>query len=140
MNKCYQKSAQQAYNTTTQAYEATGTTLNLAGTVGTDCGCSIETNISNLEIESSGLYYISADVTSTPTAAGAQVIQFYNNGVAMPSSIATDTTTTGSTITQHIETIQAFSACCTIKPLISLRISGATGDVNYVRISAVKLA
>ena len=140
MNKCYQKSAQQAYNTATQAYVATGTTLNVLGTQCTDCGCSIDTTTSGVSIENSGLYYISAAVTSTPTGAGTQVLQFYNNGTAIPCSVSTITTTSGSTVTQHIETVLSLAACCSVQPNISVRISGVAGFVSFVRMTAFKLA
>ena len=140
MNKCYQKSAQQAYNTTAQPYVATGTNLNILGTQCTDCGCSIDTGATGMTVESSGLYYISAAVTSDPTEAGPQVVQLFNNGVAVPCSVSTVTTTAGSTVTQHVEAVLPVSACCALKPTFSVRISGADGIVNFVRMTAFKLA
>lgn len=140
MNKCYQKSAQQAYNTAAQPYVAAGTTLNVLGAQCTDCGCSINTSTLGMTIQNAGLYYLSAAVTSTPTAAGTQVVQLFNNGVAIPCAVSTVTTTAGSITTQEVETVVPISACCSVKPVITARISGVAGTANFVRMSAFRLA
>ena len=138
--KQYQKSAQQAFSTLAQAYTAEGTILTFDGVQCTNTGCSISTNSSSLTINNSGLYYISATVTSTPTEAAEQVIQLYKNGVALPCAISTDTTVSGSVITQSIETVLVLNSCCASQPNITLRISGAAGTTNFVKITAFKLA
>ena len=142
-NNCknaYQKSAQAAYNNAEQAYVATGTNINVLGNLITDTGVSISTQTGGFRINNGGLFRVSYDVTSTPAAAGAQVIQLYNGSNAMPCAIATDTVAADGIITQHIETVIRLATCCAMQPAISARISGVAGTINHVCASAVKLA
>ena len=142
-NNCknvYQKSAQAAYNNAEQAYVAAGTNINVLGNLITDTGVSISTQTGGFRINNGGLFRVSYDVTSTPAAAGAQVIQLYNGSSAMPCAIATDTVAADGIITQHIETVIRLATCCAMQPTISARISGVAGTINHVCASAVKLA
>ena len=142
-NNCknaYQKSAQAAYNNAEQAYVAAGTNINVLGNLITDTGVSISTQTGGFRINNGGLFRVSYDVTSTPAAAGAQVIQLYNGSSAMPCAIATDTVAADGVITQHIETVIRLATCCAMQPVISARISGVAGTINHVCASAVKLA
>lgn len=136
----YQKSAQAAYNNAEQAYVAAGTNINVLGDLITDTGVSISTQTGGFRINNGGLFRVSYDVTSTPAAAGAQVIQLYNGSSAMPCAIATDTVAADGIITQHIETVIRLATCCAMQPTISARISGVAGTINHVCASAVKLA
>lgn len=142
-NNCknaYQKSAQAAYNNAEQAYVDAGTNINVLGNLITDTGVSISTQTGGFRINNGGLFRVSYDVTSTPAAAGAQVIQLYNGSSAMPCAIATDTVAADGVITQHIETVIRLATCCAMQPTISARISGVAGTINHVCASAVKLA
>lgn len=139
-NNAYQKSAQTAYNNAAQAYTADGLTVNVLGNLATNTGVSITTNTGGFRINNGGLYRISYDVTSTPGAAGAQVLQVYNGAVAMPCAIATDTVAADGIITQHVETVVRLATCCAVQPVISARISGVAGTINHVCASVVKLA
>ena len=142
-NNCknaYQKSAQTAYNNAEQAYIAAGTNINVLGNLITDTGVSISTQTGGFRINNGGLFRVSYDVTSTPAAAGAQVIQLYNGSSAMPCAIATDTVAADGIITQHIETVIRLATCCAMQPVISARISGVAGTINHVCASVVKLA
>lgn len=142
-NNCknvYQKSAQAAYNNAEQAYIAAGTNINVLGNLITDTGVSISTQTGGFRINNGGLFRISYDVTSTPAAAGAQVIQLYNGSSAMPCAIATDTVAADGIITQHVETTIRLATCCAMQPTISARISGVAGTINHVCASVVKLA
>lgn len=142
-NNCknaYQKSAQAAYNNAEQAYVAAGTNINVLGNLITDTGVSISTQTGGFRINNGGLFRVSYDVTSTPAAAGAQVIQLYNGSSEMPCAIATDTVAADGVITQHIETVIRLATCCAMQPVISARISGVAGTINHVCASAVKLA
>ena len=91
-------------------------------------------------INAGGLFRVSYDVTSTPGAAGAQVLQLYNGSTPMPCAMTTDTVAAGGEITQHVETVVRLATCCAIQPVISARLSGAAGTVSHVCASAVKLA
>ena len=142
-NNCknaYQKSAQAVYNNAEQAYVAAGTNINVLGNLITDTGVSISTQTGGFRINNGGLFRVSYDVTSTPAAAGAQVIQLYNGSSAMPCAIATDTVAADGVITQHIETVIRLATCCAMQPTISARISGVAGTINHVCASVVKLA
>ena len=142
-NNCknaYQKSAQAVYNNAEQAYVAAGTNINILGNMITDTGVSISTQTGGFRINNGGLFRVSYDVTSTPAAAGAQVIQLYNGSSAMPCAIATDTVAADGVITQHIETVIRLATCCAMQPTISARISGVAGTINHVCASVVKLA
>lgn len=136
----YQKSAQAAYNNAEQAYVAAGTNINVLGNLITDTGVSISTQTGGFRINNGGLFRVSYDVTSTPAAAGAQVIQLYNGSSAMPCAIATDTVAADGIITQHVETVIRLATCCAMQPVISARISGVVGTINHVCASVVKLA
>ena len=142
-NNCknaYQKSAQAVYNNAEQAYVAAGTNINVRGNLITDTGVSISTQTGGFRINNGGLFRVSYDVTSTPAAAGAQVIKLYNGSNAMPCAIATDTVAADGVITQHIETVIRLATCCAMQPTISARISGVAGTINHVCASVVKLA
>ena len=136
----YQKSAQTAYNSAEQAYNADGVTIAILGNLATDTGVSISTQTSGFRVYNGGLYRISYDVTSTPAAAGAQVLQLYNSASPMPCAVVTDTVTAEGVITQHVETVVRLATCCAVQPSISARISGVAGTINHVCASATKLA
>ncbi len=136
----YQKSAQTAYNNAEQAYSADGTTVAILGNLATDTGVSIDTNTSGFQICSGGLFRISYDVTSTPSAAGAQILQLYDGTSPLPCAVATVSVATDGILTQHVETTLRLATCCAIRPSISARISGVAGTINHVCASAVKLA
>lgn len=136
----YQKSAQTAYNNAEQAYVAAGTTVNILGNLATDTGVSISTQAGGFRICSGGLFRVSFDVTSTPAAAGAQILQLYSDATPLPCAIATDTVAADGIVTQHVETVIRLATCCAIQPSISARISGVAGTINHVCASAVKLA
>ena len=136
----YQKSAQTAYNNAAQAYVADGTNVSVLGNLITDTGVSITTQTGGFRVNNGGLFRISYDVTSTPAAAGAQILQLYNGSTAMPCAIATDTVTADGIVTQHVETVLRLATCCALHPTISARISGVAGTINHVCASVVKLA
>lgn len=138
--KCWQKSAQAAYNDAAQAYVAAGTQISILGDLVTDTGESITSTSGGFRINNGGLFRISFDVTSTPTAAGAQVLQLYNGSTAMPCAVSTVTTTAAGIVTQHVETVIRLATCCAIQPTISAHISGVAGTINHVGANAVKLA
>lgn len=136
----YQKSAQTAYNNTEQSYTAEGTTVAVLGNLATDTGVSVSTQTGGFQICSGGLFRVAYDVTSTPSAAGAQILQLYSDAIALPCAIVTDTVTADGIITQHVETVIRLTTCCAIQPSISARISGVAGTINHVCASVVKLA
>lgn len=138
-NGC-QKSAQAAYNNAEQTYSADGATVAILGSLTTDTGLSIATAAGGFRILDGGLFRISYDVTSTPGAAGAQIVQLYNGASPLPCAVTTDTVAADGIVTQHVETVIGLATCCAIRPEISARISGVAGVINHVCASAVKLA
>lgn len=136
----YAKSCTRVYNNAPQTLTTTATPLVIEGTPVVDSGCSLSVNPSSITICKSGLYHLSADVAITPTEAGTSVVQFYNNGVAMPCAIAQNTAVDAVTFTAHIETDICVTACCVSKPQITLVASGVTGTVTHTCVGALKLA
>lgn len=139
-NKCWQKSAQTAYNDAEQAYVAAGTQVNVLGTLATDSGVSVKTQTGGFQIVSGGLFRVSYDVTSTPGAAGTQVLQLYSGASPLPCAVVTDTAAANGIMTQHVETVVDLATCCALRPVVSTRISGVAGVINHVCASVVKLA
>lgn len=138
--KQYQKSAVETYNSTTQTVTADLTPLVLLGSQCTDNGCSISVDGTGITINNSGLYYIGADVTFTPTATGTEIIQLYKDNVPLPCSIAQDTSEADNSFTIHIETVLNVATCCAIQPTFTIQASGVAGGVNFVSVTAFKLA
>jgi hypothetical protein len=139
-NKQYQKSAIETYNSTTQTLTEDLTPLVLLGSQCTDNGCSISVDGSGVTINNTGLYYIGVDVTFTPTAGGVEIIQLYKDNVALPCSIAQDTVEADSIVMFHIETVLNVATCCAIHPTFTVQASGVAGGVNFVSVTAFKLA
>ena len=83
------KSAQNTYNNAAQAFVAAGTPVNVLGVLNTDTGCALKTNTGGFEVECSGLYRISYDVTATATAAGVMTLQGYKDTTPLPCSVIT---------------------------------------------------
>lgn len=134
------KSAQNAYNNTTQTMPATATPVNVLGILNTDTGCSIDTNAGGFIIEHSGLYRISYDVTFTAGAAGTEVLQGLKDTAALPCMTASVTTAENGIYTLHAETTVYVPVCCNGTPTISAVMSGVAGTVTHVCSSVVKLA
>jgi hypothetical protein len=140
IDKRYQKSAVRTYNSTAQTVTADLTQLNLLGSTCTDTGCSLTANGNNIQINNSGLYYLEADVTFTPTAAGAIIVQMYNGSNAIPCAIATDTAEADNIVNMHVETVLCLNSCCACRPQINVKTSGVAGSVNFVGVTAFRLA
>lgn len=140
LKNSHYKSAQNAYNNTSQAFAATGTPINVLGVLNTDTGCSIETVTGGFNISSSGLYRVSYDVTFTPSAAGVATLQGYKNTTTLPCMATQATVAAGSVYTLHAETTIYIPVCCNGIPTISANIGGVAGTISHVCASAVKLA
>lgn len=140
LKNTHYKSAQNAYNNTTQTFVAAGTPVNVLGILNTDTGCSINTTTGGFAVECSGLYRVSYDVVFTPTAAGVAVLQGYKDTSTLPCMNAQATVVAGSTYTLHAETTVYIPVCCNGTPTISAQISGVAGSISHVCASMVKLA
>lgn len=139
-NRKYQKSAQAAYNAAPQAYVVVGTQIDVLGTQTVDTGCAITAQTGGFRVNCGGLFRVSYDVTSTPSAAGTQSIQLYRDGVAIPGAISTDTVTADGVITQHVEKVLLLSTCPAVTPTITAQIGGVAGTISNVNASMIKLA
>lgn len=137
--RCEQRSAQTAYNEAAQAYTADGNALALLGALATDRGDSVKTQAGGFLIRYGGLFRVSADVTSTPAAAGVQTVRLMLENAVMPGAVVQDTTTAGAEMTQHVETVAVIPTCCAIQPVVTVWIGGVAGTVNRVNANIVKL-
>lgn len=89
-------------NATTQAL-TTGATINLGEVYRKFCrknSCGLkafEFNGSSISLQHSGIYHITATMTFTAPVAGVVIFQLTENGVAIPSALASETITTATT-------------------------------------------
>ena len=133
------KCAVRVYNNTAQTVTATATQLTLAGTTVMRTGCSVILDGNALKINHGGLYHLAADVTLTPSVAGTVSVQMYLNGVAMPDAITQATVAESGVTTVHVETTRLLAVCpCTVKPAVSVWISGVAGTVNWIGTTAIR--
>lgn len=145
---CHYKSAIQFQSTALQNILATTLVTNpLALTFGdkvTDTGVAIELGNTSAEIETSGLYRISANIGFDGVTAGVITFAFTLNGQVMPETIRTIDAVAGVAEVIPIETIRALHTCCGIEDYTIgvIAYSDGTGVGNVVRLSGnvVKLA
>ena len=140
LKNSHYKSAQNAYNNTTQAFVAAGTPINVLGILNTDTGCSIDTVAGGFVVSSSGLYRISYDVVFTADEAGTAALRLLKDTAALPCAVAQVTTVANNIYTLHAETTVYIPVCCNGTPTISAAISGIDGTITHVCASTVKLA
>lgn len=140
LKNSHYKSAQNAYNNTTQAFVAAGTPVNVLGILNTDTGCSIDTVTGGFVVSSSGLYRISYDVVFTAGGAGTADLRLLKDTAALPCAVAQVTTAANNIYTLHVETTVYIPVCCNGTPTISATISGIDGTITHVCASMVKLA
>lgn len=134
------KSAQNAYNDASQAFVTTGTPVSVLGVLNTDTGCSVDTVTGGFQINASGLYRVSYDVTFTPSVAGVAVLQGLKDTAALPCLNTQETVAAGSVYTLHAETSIYIPVCCNGTPTISATLGGVAGTISHVCASVVKLA
>lgn len=140
LKNSHYKSAQNAYNNASQEFATTGTPVAVLGVLNTDTGCSIDTVAGGFQINSSGLYRVSYDVTFTPSAAGVAVLQGFKDTATLPCLNTQETVAAGSVYTLHGETTIYIQVCCNGNPTISATIGGVAGTISHVCASVVKLA
>ena len=121
------------YNNSNQTVTEESTTLNLLGSIVVDNTSAVTINTSSVRINNGGLYHICADVTFTPTETtdpSVFTISWANNGVTLPCTITTESTTGIATV--HTETDIQLNRCCMITPNLTLNIEGAAGTVSHI--------
>lgn len=134
------KSAVRAYNATAQPVVAAGTRLAILGQTCTDTGCALTAGTNAVTVNAKGLYYFSADVTLTSTAAGVAIVQLYNGTTALPCAISQQSVAIGGIATLHVETELYLNPCCNVAPQINIQASGVAATVNWVGMTAEKRA
>lgn len=146
-NKNY-KSAVQFYNSTSQPIVATDiiTTpviLSLGSRV-TDTGCSIDLNSLDVDVETSGLYRISATLDVLGVTGGDVSFAIALNGQVLPETLNTITAVAGISELISFETIRVINTCCVNNDFnfSIVAFSDGTGEATVERLSgnAVKLA
>ena len=136
----YAKSCVRTYTNIPQTVTDALTTIIIDGTPVVESGTSLSLNPSSISVNGSGLYHFSSDITFTPTADGAFVVQMYKDGVALPCAVSSETVTSGVTVTTHIETDLVLSSCCAVTPSITVVTSGVAGTVTHTCTGGLRLA
>lgn len=114
-----------AANTSTQAYVATGTTINF-GSVVRRYGNNIALSGGNVVVRGAGYYNVDVNIGFTG-AAGTATIQVFKDGVAIPGATATITTAADTNFAVTIPTLIR-EVCCN-ESTITVVISGVAGNV-----------
>lgn len=142
------RSAIQFYNASAQPIAATNLISNplqfALGNKVTDTGSAIELDAFGIDIESSGLYRISADIDVAGIAAGDITFALTLDGQIMPETIRVITMVANITKVFSIETIRSLGVCCSITDhnisVIAYSDGTATGTVTRLSGNAIKLA
>lgn len=115
-------------NTTPQELTA-GELLNLGETYRRydrkgSCGLrAFEVNSTNITLQHSGIYHVTATITFTGAAAGDAIFQLAENGIVIPGAVATETVTTATTeiITTVIDFYVLVDSNCILNSLNTLK-------------------
>ena len=139
----YQKSTLYAY---TQASQSVGVNLPVAFNNSQKTGCSIELETPNMiELCNPGLYLVEFNSSAaTSETAGDITVQLQRNGVNLPGTLATNT----SSATTHIQSlsfstiIDVLPLCCAVNNQTNLSVgnTGIAATFANVAINIVKLA
>ena len=101
------------------------------------CNCRLSGNA--IEVVGEGYYTIDANVSVTPTAAGAVTVALYDNGVQIPGAIAYGTTgAADEVVTLPIETTIRQSCCCDGADNITCVLIEGAGTVNNISVRVEK--
>lgn len=107
------------------------------GSVQRRYGCNLRLSGNGIEVVGAGYYTVIADVSITPTAAGAVTIAIYDNGVQIPGAIAYTTGTAGEPIAVSLNCTVRQMCCDSANNLTLVLIEGA-GTVNNVSMRVEK--
>lgn len=100
-------------------------------------GCNCRLSGNGIEVMGEGYYTIDANVSVTPTAAGAITIALFQDGVQIPGAIALTTGTAAAPEAVAIPTTIRLGCCDSSTTITCVLIAGA-GTVNNVSIRVVK--
>ena len=131
------KSLIQTTNQTTQAV-ADNSIIGL-GSVLRRYGCNCRLSGNAIEIRGEGYYKIDANVSVSPTAAGAVTVALFNNGVQIPGAISFGATAAADTpVTLPIETTIRQGCCCDNADSITVVLIEGAGDVTNISVRIEK--
>ena len=142
LKNCHYKTSAAVYNPNPQALTAGSKPLTLTGTVTTDTGVGACVNGNDITINTPGLYYISADITATATAAGDVELDIRRDGFLLPSTSRVLTAGAGAVVSLHTGDIRYVPiACGGANPVYTVCASAVGGgSVSLVSARLVKLA
>ena len=100
-------------------------------------GCNLRLSGNGIEVLGEGYYTIDANVSITPTAAGAVTIALFQDGVQIPGAIAFTTGTAAAPEAVSIPTTIRLGCCDSTSTITCVLIAGP-GVVNNIAIRVVK--
>mgnify|MGYP006988839899 CR=1 FL=1 len=127
----------QTTNQTTQTVAANG--IISLGSVLRRFGCNCRLSGNAIEIAGEGYYTIDANVSVTPTAAGAVTVAIYDNGVQIPGAIAFTTGAAGVPEAIVIPTTVRQNCCCDGVDSITVVLIAGAGTVNNISVRVEKV-
>ena len=101
-------------------------------------GCNLRLSGNGIEVMGEGYYTIDANVSVTPTAAGAVTVALYLNGVQIPGAIAYTTGAAGVPEAIAIPTTIRQGCCCDGADNITCVLIAGAGVVNNIAVRVVK--
>ena len=101
-------------------------------------GCNCRLSGNGIEILGEGYYTIDANVSVTPTAAGAVTVGLFLNGVQIPGAIAFTTGAAGVPEAIVIPTTIRQGCCCDGADNITCVLIAGAGVVNNIAVRVVK--
>ena len=125
-----QTSNQSAQAVAVGGIRSLGSTLRRFG-----CNCRLSGN--GIEVMGEGYYTIDANVSVTPTAAGAITIALFQDGVQIPGAIAFTTGGAGTPIEVSIPTTIRLGCCDSSSTITCVLVEGA-GTVDNIAVRVVK--
>ena len=125
----------QTTNQTSQTVDESG--IISLGSVLRKFGCNCRLSGNAIEIVGQGYYVIDANITVSPTSAGAVTVALYKNNVQVPSALATDTVDADGTTTLSITSTIRQMCCDSSDNLTFVLVEGA-GQVTNISARVVK--
>lgn len=101
------------------------------------CAPIINLSGNSIVLSECGYYKVDVNVTDAPAAAGAVTVQLYQDGVAVPGAVATNTAAAASDATS-VEVPAIVRVGCANSTLTAVLVDGA-GAVSNVAVTVVKL-
>lgn len=100
-------------------------------------GCNLRLSGNGIEAVGEGYYTIDANVSVTPTAAGAVTIAVFQDGVQIPGAIAFTTGTAAAPEAVVIPTTIRLGCCDSSSTITVVLVAGA-GTVNNIAVRVIK--